>query len=140
MLISEVSGLPEGLELMEWSEREFALTPPGERLRLLKKSDRMWVLEDGAKTLLVAGVLTPALVARPELWLLICRPFTRRLRRNLLRCRELVEDLLDLYPNVIVRVDASYPTAARFAAFMGFTQISYDVGHDGREYGIYEVN
>lgn len=131
--------IPANLPLAEWSMKEFDAIPTSARLALERKSDRIWTLEADGHVVMVAGVLVPALVSRPELWFLLCTGFTKTLRRNLIETRELVEQLLDLYPRVIIRVDSRYPTGHKFAEFMGFRQISHSIAHDGREYGVYEV-
>jgi len=136
---SEVNAIPRDLPFSEWSAREFNSTPPFARVALERKSKKIWALTTRGEVVMIVGVLSPALVSRPELWFLMCEGFKKTLRRNLLETRELVNDLLLMFPDVIIRVDAKYPTGHRFAEFMGFQQISHTVGADGREYGVYEV-
>lgn len=135
----EVDAIPAGLPLTQWSAQEFGQTSSRQRVALERKSKKIWALAIDDETVMIVGVLTPALISRPELWFLMCEGFKKSLRRNLLETRELIDDLLLLFPNVIIRVDAKYPAGQRFAAFMGFKQISHSIGHDGREYGVYEV-
>lgn len=135
----EVDSIPTGLTLADWSDEEFKKTPPAARLALEQKSERIWCLTANGETVLICGVLVPALVSQPELWLLLCEGFKKTLRRNLIETRALVSDLIALYPNVIIRVDARYPAGHRFASFMNFTQVSHRLAPDGREYGIYKV-
>jgi hypothetical protein len=136
---SQVGNIPEGLELADWSQAEFKSIPKFARLALARKSERIWTLKSGEEVVLVCGVLVPALVSQPELWLLLCEGFKKTLRRNLTETRELVGSLIDLYPNVMIRVDARYPVGHKFASFMNFTQIASLPSPDGREYGIYKV-
>lgn len=125
--------------MADWSQAEFKSTPKFARLSLERRSERIWTLKSGEEIILVCGVLVPALVSEPELWLLLCDGFKKTLRRNLTETRELVNNLLELYPNVMIRVDARYPTGHKFAAFMNFKQLSSRIAPDGREYGIYKV-
>lgn len=134
-----VEAIPTDLPLSDWSAREFASTPGSQRMALERKSKKIWLLKADDEVVMIAGVLVPALVSRPELWFLMCSGFTKALRRNLLETRELMDQLLLMFPSVIIRVDAKFPAGQRFAEFMGFKQISHSIGHDGREYGVYEV-
>ncbi len=136
---SQVGSIPEGLVLANWSQAEFRSTPKFARLSLERRSEKIWTLKSGEEIVMVCGVLVPALVSEPELWLLLCEGFKKTLRRNLTETRALVNQLLDLYPNVMIRVDARYPVGHKFAAFMNFQQLSSRTAPDGREYGIYKV-
>lgn len=139
--VSEIREFPDGLKLLAWSEEELSREPREAIICLMQTSPSVWHIDRDGETLLVAGVFMPMLIGGvPELWLLLCEGIRHKLARNLREIRELVKDLVHLYPHVIVQVDAKFPVGRRFAEFMGFSkQVSYSV-HAEREYIVFEVN
>jgi hypothetical protein len=136
--VAEVKELPRALDLTEWAEVEYNSVSGEERAQLLQLSAHIWTLSLNGEVVMVVGVYTQALVGPAELWMLLCRGFGRKLRHNLEAVKELVGDLLDLYPGVRVRIDSKFPAGHKFATFMGFVPVSTVVKRD-REYGLYEV-
>lgn len=140
MSVTEIKELPEDLPLFAWGQKEFDSTPPKERELFVKRSQHVWTLHDGGELLMVVGVYQPNLVGDPpELWVLLCRNFKNNFRRNLLMVRDKMEELLELYPRVMVQVDAEFPAGNKFAMFMGFTQVRSQRLVNDREYIVYEV-
>jgi hypothetical protein len=139
MLIKEVAELPEELPLLPFAEEELKRHTPVERKIFLRRSKHTWVLfDDVGEMLMVVGVTRPTQLSTPEVWMLLCEGFTKNLRRNLIAVRKKVQDLLDLYPHVRVRVDALIPGGTKFVEFMGFTEYFRDT-KGTREYIYYEV-
>ncbi len=142
LTVEEINQIPGDLVLIDWSDKElkYNSTEAG-RAYLAKNSDKLWVVRRGAnENLLVAGIYRPALIGyTPELYMLVCEAFRTNIRRNLLETKELVKDLLALFPHVIVQIDADYLVGQKFAEFMGFRNQQRREVHRGREYIVFEV-
>lgn len=125
LAVAEVDMFPKGLNLMPWSRHEFEQHTPKEVGHLKRTSEFVWTVSNtGGETLLVVGVKGEGLIGDiPELYMLVCEEFRKNLRRNLVEVRELVNELLTLYPHVKVQVDAKFPAGQRFAEFMGFRKM-----------------
>lgn len=139
MLVKETNELPEDLALLPFSESEFRRLSPVERKIFIRRSPNTWVVyDDEDEVLMCVGITQPSQLSTPEIWMLLCAGFSKRLRRNILEVRERLEELLALYPHVIVRVDAAIPAGQKFVRFMGFTEYYRDTKGE-REYIYYEV-
>lgn len=139
LLVDRVTNLPDNLLLTEYSEEELKTSSGNDVITLVHKSPHVWTVSDAEEIIMVVGVYAPSFVGPAELWMLMCRGFSRNLRFNLEAVREKVSELLILYPNVRVRVDSKFPAGRKFAEFMGFREISRTSWKD-REYILYEVN
>lgn len=127
MLHQEIDALPEGLRFLPVGEAEMRKTPDYEKRIFVRRSERVWALQDeNGVTLVVAGIIRRSDVSVPELWILMCADFKTRLRKNLAEIKLKLRELLDLYDHVRVRVDASRAVATRFAEYMGFTEYHRD--------------
>lgn len=127
------------LNLTPLAEAEMRHVTRLDRKIFLRRSEQVWVLHDeNNHTLLVAGIFRQSQVGVPELWMLLCDEFSRDLLHNMREAREKLEELLDLYPWVKVRVDARYPAGQKFVRLLGFTEF-YRETHGEREYIHYEV-
>lgn len=116
-------------------------TPEVVRKIFLRRSKQMWVLHDEANhTILVAGIVEPSQMSTPELWVLLCEPFKKRLRALLPQMKLKLDELLELYPHLKVRVDAETPGGRKLVEFLGFTEYHRDAPGNGREYIYYEVH
>ena len=139
MLTRVVDDVPAGLDLLPMAASEFSRMSEIERMLFVKKSERVWVLSDEEGELMVVGVYAPTFLNVPELWMLLCRNFRRRLKSNIKELQERLSELLEIYPRISVRVDAQTPDGQNFVEIMGFSPVSTEVSN-GREYIIYEVN
>lgn len=110
-----------------------------DRRIFLRRAEHVWVVHDEDNhTLMVVGVSRPSQVGVPELWMLMADWFSADLFHNFRQVKLLMQDLLDLYPWVKVRVDAKSPNGQRFVKLLGFTEFHRDT-HGEREYIHYEV-
>lgn len=125
---------------MDWSRREFDKSTVEERASLVQVSPHIWKVERDGEPLLIAGIMqAQAIGGAAEIWLLVCEPMKKQLRRNAQDIKDLVRGLLCLYPHVYVQVDAAYPAGQRFAEFMGFTRLTESSRFKNREYLLYEI-
>lgn len=112
---------------------------PVERRIFLRRAENVWVLfDEDNHTLMVVGISRPSQVGIPELWMLLADWFADDLFHNFRQVKEKINELLDLYPWVKVRVDAKSPQGQRFVKLLGFTEFHRDT-HGEREYIHYEV-
>ena len=110
-----------------------------ERKIFLRRSERVWWLHDeNNHTLLIVGVFYPSQIGIPELWMLLSDEFTANLYTHIRGLREKLNELLEFYPWVKVRVDARSPNGQKFVKLLGFTEFYRDT-HGEREYIHYEV-
>jgi len=123
--------------LTEWSEYEFRNDNDG--LVTIRRSRQVWSLKEDDEVLLVCGIYAHTLISIPEVWLLLCKGFTRKLQRNIRFVHRGFDMLKDDYPTLHAKVDVTNPAALKFAHFMGFTEISREWLSDGREYIRFEV-
>lgn len=133
--------MPKALHLTSHARADYESVPKFVSQLLVRQSAQTWTLIKGNHTLMVVGVLRPALVGqRPELWMLLCEEFKRDLKTNLMLVHDKVADLLELYPNVYVRIDSQFGAGRKFAKFMGFVPVNIPPERvNGREYLTYEV-
>lgn len=135
--IQEIKEVGHGLDLTDWSSKEFNR---GDGKILIRRSKHVWSLTDDGELLAVAGLSIPSVMAVPEVWLLLCRSFPRKLRRNIVYTRDYFESILDQYPRIEARIDAEFGAGRAFAKVMGFKEITSEVLNDNREYIVCEVN
>lgn len=134
-----VDELPDDLPLLPWAEEQMRRLPEVERKIFIRRTEKMWVLETESKeTLMVVGMRQLTQSSVPELWVLLCTPFTHNLRRNMILIRHELEKLLDEHPRLYARVDAQTPNGIKFVQAFGFREIRRDT-HAEREYIYCEV-
>lgn len=110
-----------------------------ERRIFLRRAEHVWVVSDEDNhALMIVGVSRPSQVGIPELWMLMADWFADDLIHNFRQVQAKIEELLDIYPWVKVRVDAKSPNGQRFVKLLGFTEFHRDT-HGEREYIHYEV-
>lgn len=139
-MFQAVKELPEGMKLAPFAESEMRRLLEVERKIYIRRSERMWAMVDEHNhTLLVVGIIKPTQISIPELWLLMCEPFSDNLRTNWPEIKNGMNDLLALYPQVMVRVDAQLPAGKKFVERLGFMEYHREVRGD-REYIYYKVS
>jgi hypothetical protein len=135
-----VDDIPEELPLLPFAEFEMRKLPPVARKTYFRRSEYTHVLlDDYNHTLMVVGIYQPTLAHRPELWVLLCAQFKENLRANLRATAQHFQELLRVYPTVVVRVDAEAPLGTKFAEHFGFREYERE-DRDGREYIWLRIN
>lgn len=134
--IDEVNELPSVMPLADWSQEEWN---KGGGNVLVRRSEHVWSMTDDGELLMAAGIIRPSFMSVPEIWVLLCRDFNKRLLRNVRLAKEYFELILAVYPRVMVRVDAEYTKGRRFIEAMGFTELQSQTLSDGRDYIVCEV-
>jgi hypothetical protein len=74
-----------------------------------------------------------------EVWMLLCEPFKENTLGNLRAVYEKFNELIALYPELKLRIDASRPAGRRFVEFFGFIPYFSETFED-REYIHYKVS
>jgi hypothetical protein len=140
MDLEVIERIPAGLELSQWSAREFALTTPTMRDLLEKQSRSMWVSYGwGRQQIAVLGVHVPR-AGPPELWTLLLRDFRTHLRSNLPILKSHAQFIMDAYPTLVVRIDGEAPAGRHFVEYMGFRLKREEQHPNGQDYFVYEVS
>lgn len=135
MLISEVKDIPS-VPLAANSARDYELSKPG-LVRLVKQSPDLWtVSDDEQRIILIAGIWAPAPIGHQELWVFVCEDFRRHLAANLRAVRPMIEQLVELYPFLFVRIEEWNEPAKKFARLFGFEPRT---GADRDGYEIWKV-
>lgn len=101
---------------------------------VLSSSEAAWIVREDGKILMAAGIVRESFVARPFLWFLLGKDFHRF---HLRKCRQMMQVLLERYPEVEVAVEDSWRRGEKFALFCGFrrTEVQKDVM--GKRFSIY---
>jgi hypothetical protein len=134
-----VEELPEDAPFLPWAEQEMRRFTDIERKIFFRRTETMWVLEDEARnTILIAGIRRQSQVSTPELWVLLCEPFAKNLRRNIPLVRAKFYELLEQHPRIYAKIDAQSPSGLKFAEAFGFSVVSRDTSGP-REYIFCEV-
>lgn len=77
--------------------------------------------EDGT-LILAAGVAVWSYVRRPELWLILAKPFTQHLRQSLRLTKEVWTVPSERYPNLICEVKRDNAQELHFARYFGWRE------------------
>lgn len=139
MVLEVIHNIPRTLELSDWAREEFRRT---EVERIERESASMWrLLGARDEVIAIVGIYAPDLVGvLPEMWLLLTEDFRRNLRYNLVAAQVGFKQILSLYPQMMVRIDAESPLGTKFAEFYGFKKAQKAQQYHGRDYLVYEVS
>lgn len=89
---------------------------------IIRRSARVWSMNDDRVTLLIFGVYEPTLLSKPELWMVMPEGFSKRLRRNLQFARSYLLELLHDYP--LLTAHAYDAPSAKFLTAIGMKRIN----------------
>ncbi len=132
--------LPKDFNPSTWSSIEFQNSSVAPAL-VFKHSAHVWKIYEDDQLLLIAGIYAPSLMgSTPELWLLVDRAFEKNLRQHVRICRELMNQLLTLYPYVKVQVNEAFAPGLHFAKFFGFEYDHTTTLANGKTYEVLECH
>ena len=103
---------------------------------VLTQSDRAVAIYYNDELLCYAGLVRTSPIARPYLWFLLGKSFTRWKVKVL---RKLKEEFVSQYGSAIIAVESTYAPGIRLAQFCGFRPWGNLVEHQDRLFQFYEV-
>lgn len=109
---------------MEW-EGEFGAERTAQLLRTgddVLNCTLSWyeVRNPAGEVLMIAGVALWSFVRPPELWTMLCTPYTRNLRESLTLTREAIRLPISQYPGLVCETRRTDLAAQSFARKLGF--------------------
>lgn len=106
--------------------------------RIVRHSDKTWLITFNGKPMFVAGVVRTSLIGNaPELWMLLCKDFEASLRDAVCMTKDLRRRLFELYPRLRIKVPLTYEAGHRFAKFFRFQPVTFFENGE-RQFTIYE--
>lgn len=128
--------MPSAAGLTKWARQDLKSAGTDFTIR---RSQHVWSMTSEDQQLLMFGVYAPSLTSIPELWMLMYEGFSKRLKANSSFARDYIEDLLETYPRIQVRVADGNRHSTRFVEFLGFEYKRSVKGFNSRVFLIYEI-